>query len=917
MATVVDKINPNFEKIGKIQVLSSSKATSEELEGKIFGGYGYSANVQVNNGDGYSITIRVISRDGRYTIDSSKLNATKIGSKNIVIGNFTFYDFYLINYTIEKEVDSSILSLTYKDKSIFMDKVYIGLLGFDYSFSFKKTITKDGKIISSINKPTNIVTRLESASFLYKCENSIDPISAFIRRELSSVITPGYDVYKNLGEEFERNKTYDFLNSKAFYSKYNYNKNGVNGGSIVLGAEQMKEDFCSLPDVNYCFKDLLSALHYSEIPGLLNFNLGQNTIYKSLRRKYFGTLRSVLNNWGADFGFKFYFQPKIKFYKKDYSNLNNKPTENYITEGLKYIDLKSGDVTLDNLNTLFNPNLSSYNVNLQKVIRSISESASLEGTNKSTVLTPIRRDARAFKTNYDLVYPKEGSLVDFSKAQIPPKFGSFSINADFLIRSTFLLYNESLRDVYAWQTGSYSILGISNLSYVGGEIKSFNSFLEVFIPAIGGQVQDVLNVPQLRDTLLNYYNFYVGVYDEDQYKKNIDLEKELINNYYNKFVEVSLPSDSSNCRVNSNSTFKYSTEPSYSDEFYVNGNPLIKVDNPFDSRNESQMTSLLSVINPNGSIISKGVQIVDFKNQPTAWSNFLICLTPQGQKYYKNLLSQYGKLSLILVPKYAYLNISNISLVNDFNNSSLTVEKNKSLAKYNTEKTKGDCNKTICEQSLADALCFSNQNTASSNSIVQGFKTNSCLAIKIETTGGNFYLRLPCNSSYQYSLIEKFNGTATYSSASFVQGDLPDSNSPDSNLYDNVLSVNVVKNDVPESLVQAESSNGIQDQILIYDTDAASGKKATITNVIDYHDIVKKQLGSSVLKPHQQKTIALTSTYVPIELVDYIFNNPILNSMNFTISESGFEMAFDFQSRPKELKPKDVIFVTEQFLKIL
>lgn len=907
MATVVDKINPNFEKIGKIQVLSSSKATAEELEGKIFGGYGYSANVEINNGDGYSITIKVISKDGRYLIDSSKLNATKIGSKNIVIGNFTFYDFYLVNYTIEREVESSILTLTYKDKSIFMDKLYIGLLGFDYSFSFEKTITKDGKTVSTINKPTNIVTRLETATFLYKCENSINPISAFIRRELSSVITPGYDVYKKLTEEYKRKKTYDFLNSNAFYSKYNYKINGVNGGTIILGAEQMKEDFCSLPDVNYCFKDLLSSLHYSEIPGLLDFNLGQNPIYKSLRRKYFGTLRSVLSNWGADFGFKFYFQPKIKFYKKDYSDLNNVPIETYIQEGLKYIDLKSGDIALDNLNTLFNPNLSSYNINLQKVIRSISESASLEGTNKSTVLTPIRRDARAFKTNYELVYPKTGLVADI----IPYKFKNISLDQNFLIRSTLLLYNQSLRDVFAWQNQNFSILGFSNVNYIGYDITSFSSFLEVFVPSLGSQVQQVIDNGSKTNLLISYH-FYVGVYNEDEYTKNLDIEKDLISNFYNKFIVSEIPSNSNNCRTNSNSTFKYSTEPSYSDEYIFNGNPLIKIDNPFDSRNESQMTSLLAVVNSTGSIISKGMQIVDFKNQPHAWSSFLTCLTVPAQKLYKNLFSTYGKLSLILVPKYYYLNINDISLVNDFNQDTPTIEKNKSLAKYNNTKTKGDCNKTICEQSLVDSLCFTNEEKESSNSVVNGFKTNSCLAVKIETPTGNFYLRLPSNSSYQYSLIERFNGTSTYSSASFVQGDLPDSD-PTSN----VLSVNVIKNDVPESLVQAENSNGVQDQILIYDADATAGRKAVITNVIDYHETVKNELNSSISKPHQQKIISLTSTYVPVELVDYVFNNPILNSMSFSINESGFDMTFNFQSRPKELKAKETIFVTEQFLKVL
>ena len=121
MATVATSTNNNIETIGSIKVLSSAKPTNEEINGSIFGGYGYSSDVQANNGDGYSISIKVISKDGKYKISSTDLNVTTAGSKNISVGTFTFYDFYLVSYSIDKEVNSSILTLTYKDKSIFMD----------------------------------------------------------------------------------------------------------------------------------------------------------------------------------------------------------------------------------------------------------------------------------------------------------------------------------------------------------------------------------------------------------------------------------------------------------------------------------------------------------------------------------------------------------------------------------------------------------------------------------------------------------------------------------------------------------------------------------------------------------------------------------------------------------------------------
>jgi hypothetical protein len=51
--------------------------------------------------------------------------------------------------------------------------------------------------------------------------------------------------------------------------------------------------------------------------------------------------------------------------------------------------------------------------------------------------------------------------------------------------------------------------------------------------------------------------------------------------------------------------------------------------------------------------------------------------------------------------------------------------------------------------------------------------------------------------------------------------------------------------------------------------------------------------------------------------VDYIFTNPILNSMNFSFNESGFNTVLDFSSRPKQPKQKDSLFLTQRFLRKL
>jgi hypothetical protein len=63
--------------------------------------------------------------------------------------------------------------------------------------------------------------------------------------------------------------------------------------------------------------------------------------------------------------------------------------------------------------------------------------------------------------------------------------------------------------------------------------------------------------------------------------------------------------------------------------------------------------------------------------------------------------------------------------------------------------------------------------------------------------------------------------------------------------------------------------------------------------------------------------VSLTSTYIPSQLVAYIFDSPILNSINFSFNESGFNTTLDFSSRPKYPKQKDSLFLTERFLRKL
>lgn len=922
-ATVASYNNANIEKIGSIKIYSSSSPTAAEQSGLVFGGYAYSADIQANNGDGYSISVKVISKDGSYKISASDLNVTTNGSKNIIIGNFTFFDFYLTSYSIDKEVENSILTLTYKDKSIFMDKVFIGLFTHHYGNLFDS----NGKFIQ---QPGILNGEETIATFKYKCDDSPSGIkNAFLRRFLNRVqtIAASKTLLSKNSIKFPTSLP-DFLSSDAFFSRYYYNANGVNGGYIILGREEINEENCSLPEVSYCFKDLTSALAYSDIPGVVDFNLGENQeIYRILRRKYFGSLRSVLDQWGNDLGFKFYFQPKIKFLVKDYKTDNSATQEKTINEGLKFINLVSTSQTLQNLNELFNPNNSDYK-SLQKVIQSLSETATLEGTRKSNVITPIRREARSFNSSFSNITFKTANVLNL--LYLSPFYFNDADSDDTVIGGTLSIYDPDLRDLYHLWKKNYKALGISDYKDLSSSdiIISKLDFLLSFGPSVTQNQNGSLSPSEVLDD----YIILLAAYDESRHSLIKDWEKSIMTEYYGQYYSVSKNGEFNYCDSFTNRSITYETVPpsqSYignelpfakllydrfgNDELdFAFGSkkydPIFRADNPFDYRNESNFKTFSQNLTSYQS--SKGLTVINLKDNSRAKMALFNCFDQSSANYqtFSDFIDN-NNISLILCKKISggASPITNIAITPTASGSNLsTILIGQGVT--STTDAKKNCPKTVCEISLSESIC----GKSSDNSINQsdtGFLSRSARVITISTISSSCTLILPATSNYRYAETQNSNSTFTMAGTSYVIGHPPIFQEYNGN----VLSHEVIDNTVPEILTQSNNT-GVVDQIITFNSD---GKNSLVLSASDYHRRINNNLNNSVLEPFQQKKISLTSTYIPVQLVDYIFTSPILNSMNFTFDESGFNIVLDFSSRPKQPKQKDSLFLTERFLRKL
>ena len=918
MATVAASTNPNIEKIGSIKVYSSSSPTADEKKGLLFGGYAYSADVRANNGDGYSISIRVISKDGAYKISSSDLNATKKGAKNISIGNFTFYNFYLISYSINKEVENSILTLTYKDKSIFMDKVFIGLFSNHYgnSLDSKGHLTQNPGILNGEETV---------ATFKYKCNDTVRGIkNAFLLRYLNRVQT--LNAGTSLKQKYALTSVPEFLSSDAFFCKYNYNLNGVNGGYIILGREEINEELCTLPDVTYCFKDLTSALAYAEIPGIIDFNLGKdNEVYRILRRNYFGSLRSVLDQWGNDLGFKFYYQPKIDFLVKDYSDANSQPFKKIIPEGIKMMNLVSSSQTLKNLNSLFNPTDPKYNSSLQKVVESLSETATLEGTRKSNVITPIRRSARSFNSSSSSINFKTAGVLglDF----LPSLYNNSASDDNTIIGGVLSIYDPELRDIYHLSKGNYKALGITSFIEINANnIPSQLDFLQTFGPSF----------KLASSAILSDYIILLAVYDESKHSVIKEWEKAIMSEYYGKYYMLNTGNnDSVYCDGLTNKSISYETVPP-SQSYIANElpfskilygqfgnnntslpsfgtkkyNPIFSADNPFDYRNESNYKTFSE--NVPDFKDSKGFTIINLNNDPKAKMALYNALQIDGYNNVTNFIEN-NNVSLILCPiigKYS-LSITSISITPTASALNLsTVIAGQAVQTSTDTNNKPNCPKTVCEQTLFEVVCGDSSSTTSVNQSDTGFLSRNARKITISSNLSSCDLILPATSNYKYAETKNYNSTVTFAGTSYIFGHPPEFEEYNGN----TLSHEIIDNNPPEILTQSTSSTGVVDQIITFDND---GKNKLVLSAYDYHNRVDKNLNNSVLIPYEQKKISLTSTYIPSPLVDYVFTSPILNSMDFSFNESGFNITLDFASRPKQPKQKDSLFLTQRFLKKL
>lgn len=275
-----------------------------------FNGWIYNSSVEIGFSEKpteirLGIVLEVIDKSQKYAyfdindndLDASAGNGGDENLFDIDMNGILYKSFILYEYSISIENGAKILNVTFKDYSIILDKIYIGIL------------KRQGN--------TFIHNANSQLSFNVRCPDCVLAGDSFaqegiVYRDIAFCSYVGingniYDNFINIDSSLGVFAQWTKLfNSPIFPDKFD-----LNGGYLIIGTEEATEERCgNLANASYNFNELLASLRLRGFNFIGAFPFGQTDSDFIYKQNYNGTLREVLQQWCSDLGYSFYCDDK-------------------------------------------------------------------------------------------------------------------------------------------------------------------------------------------------------------------------------------------------------------------------------------------------------------------------------------------------------------------------------------------------------------------------------------------------------------------------------------------------------------------------------------------------------------------------------------------------------------------------------
>ena len=280
-----------------------------------FGGWIYNCSCEIGFSSQpteikVSIVLEVIDKTQKYSFfniqDSDLKCDAGIGADenvyDIDFNGVKFTNFILYNYSLSVEPNAKILTVVFKDYSVILDKIYVGLLkrqGSSYVYQANSVlqfpvICPDCMLAGdSLMQPSFANRTLAYGSYV--------GINGQMYDNFASINSSDGAIYSQ----------WDALFSQVANGYFSSPSFDLNGGYLIIGTEDATEERCGdLAPMSYNFNQLLASLRLRGMTFEGAFPHATNDADFFYKQNYIGSLREVMQQWCSDLGYDFYCMGK-------------------------------------------------------------------------------------------------------------------------------------------------------------------------------------------------------------------------------------------------------------------------------------------------------------------------------------------------------------------------------------------------------------------------------------------------------------------------------------------------------------------------------------------------------------------------------------------------------------------------------